>query len=139
MAVIDPSPDAMAQVLADAERLTGPVRMVNLLRFRDVADYGDLPDPAGDAGPSTGAEAYGRYGEVAFAELVAVGAKPVYYGRADQLLVGPPDEHWDVVAIIEYPDRAAFLAMLQRPTYLAAVHHRLAGLADTRLIATSSF
>ena len=63
MPSIDPTPAQLEELAERAATLTGPIRMVNLLRFREIADYGGLPDP-GSEGPSTGAEAYGRYGEI---------------------------------------------------------------------------
>ncbi len=58
--MIDPTAKQLAQLQSDSESKQGPVRMLNLLRFRDIADYGENPHPAGDAGPSCGAEAYER-------------------------------------------------------------------------------
>jgi hypothetical protein len=45
MPSIDPTPAQLEDVAARAATMTGPIRMINLLRFRDVADYGDRPDP----------------------------------------------------------------------------------------------
>lgn len=42
--------------------IDGPVTMVNLLRFRDVADYSANPELSPDE-PISGAEAYRRYAE----------------------------------------------------------------------------
>lgn len=139
MPYIDPTPEAITKVLADAEANDGPIRMINLLKFKDVADYGDQPDPAGDAGPSTGAEAYGRYGAVALPLVATVGGSQFYSAAAHQTVIGPADEEWDMVAIIEYPNRAAFLEMVSKPEYQASVFHRTAGLADTRIIMTTGF
>lgn len=136
--MIDPTADALARVQADAQGTDdGPIRMINLLRFRDVADYGDRPDPAGESAPSTGAEAYRRYAAVAIAEVEAVGGSQFYYATVHQTVIG--DEEWDTVAIVEYPSRAAFLEMISKPSYQAGVYHRTAGLADTRLIMTTGF
>jgi uncharacterized protein (DUF1330 family) len=137
MASIDPTPTQLEQVAEHAASLTGPIRMINLLRFRDVADYGDVPDPRAD-GPSTGAEAYGRYGAIAMQEVVAVGGSQFEAAAAQMTVIGPEDETWDLVAIIEYPSPAAFLEMIAKPAYQAGVLHRTAGLADTRIYMTTS-
>ncbi len=137
MASIEPTPAQLEDFAARVDTVEGPIRMVNLLRFRDVADYGDRPDP-GENGPSTGAEAYGRYGMVAISEVAGVGGRQFEAGTAHMNLIGPEDERWDLVATIEYPSPAAFLEMIAKPSYQAAIHHRTAGLADTRLIMTTS-
>lgn len=136
MPYVDPDAEAIQQVLADAED-PQPIRMINLLKFKDVADYGDVADPAGDNGPSTGADAYRRYGETAMAEVAAVGGSQFYAAASHQTVIGP--EEWDLVAIVEYPSRAAFLEMIGKPSYQAGVFHRTAGLEDTRLIMTTGF
>ncbi len=137
MPYIDPTSEQYRRVVEDAATITTPIRMLNLLKFRDIADYGDIPDPAAGAGPSTGAEAYGRYGEIATVEVANVGGSFFYYGRADMTVIGPETDEWDVVAVVEYPSRAAFLEMTSKPSYRAGVFHRTAGLADTRIIMTS--
>ncbi len=134
---IDPTSEQFLRIVEDAATIATPIRMLNLLKFRDIADYGDTPDPAGDDGPSTGAEAYGRYGEFAAAAVASVGGSFFYYGMADMTVIGPETEDWDVVAIVEYPSRAAFIEMTSKPSYGAGVFHRTAGLADTRIIMTS--
>ena len=111
---------------------TGPVVMLNLLRFRAVAAYPDGRDGG------TGAEAYQRYADVALAKVAERGGRLLYAAAVDQTVIGPTAESWDQVAIVEYPSRAAFLDMIADPEYLAAHVHREAGLEDTRLIATTA-
>ncbi len=137
MSTINPSEAQLAKVVAGSAATTTPIRMLNLLNFRDVADYGDGADPAGDDGPTTGAEAYRRYGEVAVAEVTAVGGSFFFTGVAEMTVIGPADEEWDMVAIVEYPSRAAFLEMVSKPSYRAGTHHRDAALADTRIVMMS--
>ncbi len=137
MPSIDPTPRQLEDLAGLAAQVTGPIRMLNLLRFREIADYGNAPDP-GENGPSTGAEAYGRYGEVAMQEVAAVGGSQFEAAAAHMTVIGPEDEAWDLVAIIEYPSPAAFLEMIAKPSYRACTHHRAAGLADTRIYMTTS-
>jgi hypothetical protein len=86
MASIDPTADQIEQIIADVGTKTGPIRMINLLEFREEADYGDVPDPA-ESGTSTGAEAYARYAEVAMAEVMNVGGSQFYAGLADTRII----------------------------------------------------
>ena len=113
--------------LADDE----PVVMLNLLRFREQASY-----PEGSAHePCSGREAYARYGAEAVKHVQAVGGKPLWIGEAQLSIIGPTDEGWDDVLLVQYPSRKAFLTMASNPEYLACAVHRTAALADSRLIA----
>jgi uncharacterized protein (DUF1330 family) len=118
--------DALAG-LADDE----PVVMLNTLRFRVQASY-----PEGSAhAQCSGREAYARYGAEAVKHVIAVGGKPIWMGEAQLTIIGPSDEPWDDVLLVEYPSRKAFLTMASSSDYLACSVHRTAALADSRLIA----
>ena len=108
-----------------------PVVMLNLLRFRAVANY---PDGSGHA-PCSGREAYARYGAAVRQHLAAAGGKPIWRGATQLTLIGPADEGWDEVLLVHYPSRAAFLRMVSDRDYVAASVHRTAALSDSRLIA----
>lgn len=125
---VDPSREAV-EVLAGLPD-DGAVVMLNLLRFRERADYPpDHPDP-----PCTGREAYDRYGRLAVGHVRAVGGQPVFHGLPELAVIGPEGE-WDEVLLVRYPSRAAFLRMLADPDYRAVTVHRTAALADSRLVA----
>jgi uncharacterized protein (DUF1330 family) len=133
MPSIDPSPDQLRQLLADASD-ESPIVMINLLRYRDRAEY-----PQGsDAAPCSGREAYQRYGALVLPMLGEVGASVLWGGSAKQTVIGPEGERWDEVLLVQYPSRRAFLAMVGRADYQQAVTHRRAALADSRLIATAA-
>ena len=104
-----------------------PVIMLNLLRFKDRAD-------GIDEGVS-GREAYARYGEQAAPFLAAVGGRLLSAVEAQQVVIGPEHDEWDVALLVEYPSRQSFLKMATDPQYLAVHAHREAALADSRLIA----
>ncbi|MCZ7530381.1 MAG: DUF1330 domain-containing protein [Acidimicrobiia bacterium] len=127
---VEPTTQQLAAFVdADPGPGSGPLRMVNLLKFRETACYTDEPDPGG-----TGAEAYGRYAEVALRKVSERGGRIVTALEAGPHLVGDPDVSWDQVVVVEYPDRAAFLDMIADPEYLAVLRHRDAGLERTELI-----
>ncbi|HJL18745.1 MAG TPA: DUF1330 domain-containing protein [Sandaracinaceae bacterium LLY-WYZ-13_1] len=111
----------------------GPVVMLNLLRFREVADYRDAPTLAG-VGPVSGAEAYARYAKAMAPLLAEAGAELVFRGPALPVLVGGADEAWDEVLLVRYPSADAFAKMTSSDAYLAVTGHRTAALADARLI-----
>ncbi len=107
-----------------------PLAMLNLLRFKEVATY----DPGDKEAKRSGAEAYALYGAVAQQKVREVGGDFIYVGPAQQTFIGPSDVKWDMMALVYYPSREAFLRMVSMPDYQAATKHRRAGLAATRLI-----
>lgn len=106
--------------------LDGPVVMLNLLKF--------APRAGGDAG-GTGEESYQRYGDEMRAILERTGARLLWHGRADSVVIGGDDDAWDAALLMEYPSRKAFLEMVSRPDYEKTGEHRTNALADSRLIA----
>lgn len=131
MSSIEPSPEKLQSFLESGSDDT-PIVMINLLRFREQADYPE--DFAAE--PCSGREAYRRYGEVAIQTIAAVGGRMVWMGSVQTTLIGPAGEEWDDAVLVEYPSRKAFLGMVAQPDYLAAAPHRTAALEDSRLIAT---
>lgn len=113
--------------------LEGPVTMLNLLRFRAVADYSDFPELAPDE-PISGAEAYDVYTREALPFVMGVGARVSFHATAGHYLIGPTDRRWDRVLLVSYPDVTDFLAMAANEDYLAILGHRMAALADSRLL-----
>lgn len=112
---------------------SGRVVMLNLLKFRDVADYADFPDLAPDA-PISGAQAYDRYMKATAPFLSASGGQLLFAGSAGSFLIGPRDEDWDFVMLVEQASRQAFMAFASDPEYLKIVGHRSAAIADSRLL-----
>lgn len=110
----------------------GAFVMVNLLKFKDTAEY-----PDGRDAHLTGAEAYARYGAAVQAELARVGGRSIYAGRVSGLLLGEIEEGWDMIALAEYPSRAAMREMVMAESYQAISIHRTAGLAGQLNIRTS--
>jgi len=100
----------------------GPVWMVNLMRYREVADYAD-----GRETTISGREADDRYAPVEI--LGDIGAAPVFFGDVDQQLLGSPN--WDRVAVVKYATRRSFIDMQTRPDFQLAHEHKDAGMAET--------
>ena len=133
MASIVPSAEKFAAFM-ESPPVGRPVVMLNLLRYRERAEY-----PANfDAAPCSGEEAYQRYGAIAAQRIASVGGRVVWAGKADLTLIGPDDENWDTVVLVEYPSKQAFAEMIQQPEYMAVAPHRTAALADSRLVATEA-
>ncbi len=108
-----------------------PVVMINLLKYRDVAESGYGVDGM------SGEAAYREYGR-RFAELhPRFGGEPIWMGRAGNIAIGPDDEDWDIAILVRYPTRAQFVGMFRDPDYLAIAPIRAAALADSRIIETT--
>jgi hypothetical protein len=113
--------------------IAGSVVMLNLLRFRPRADYSATPDLAPQA-PITGAAAYRRYMEHTMPHLARSGGQMIFLGGGGPFLIGPPGEHWDAAMLVRQSSVAAFIAFASNPAYMAGIGHRLAALADARLL-----
>lgn len=125
---IDPTPEQIAR-LAGGPPEEGPIVMLNLLRFREQAELA----PGAEAETLTGRESYQRYAQATAPHLSAVGGRLLNVAQCAETVIGE-DREWDLVALVEYPSRSAFLAMVGNPDYQASTHLRTAALADSRLI-----
>jgi hypothetical protein len=114
-------------------RLTGNVVMLNLVRFRSLADYSATPALA-PPGPISGAAAYRLYLEHTLPLLKRSGGDVLFFGHGGPFLIGPENEGWDAVLLVRQHSIDAFLAFASDPEYLAGMGHRTAGLADSRLL-----
>ncbi len=112
-----------------------PIDMLNLVQFRDLANYPGDHELARDG--LTGAQAYALYGKHTAAILHKVGGSIVWRAQFETMLIGPEDEAWDTMFIARYPTAHAFLAMVSDPDYQRAVVHRQAAVATSRLIRTN--
>ena len=116
-----------------AQGLAGPVVMLNLLRFRPIADYSATPALT-PVSPISGEEAYRLYMEHTLPHLEKSGGSLRFFGRGGAFLIGPSDERWDAAMLVAQESSAAFLAFASNPGYLAGIGHRLAALEDSRLL-----
>ena len=126
-----PAPEQAVAFFGGVE--DGPFVMVNLLKFKPLAEYADGSDPQ-----LTGRAAYARYGAAVQACLAAVGGRQVFAGAVTELMIGTAGDLWDMVALAEYPSRAAMMTMAQSPEYHAIEKHRVAGLAGQLNIRTKA-
>lgn len=113
--------------------ITGPVLMLNLLRFRPMADYTDHPDLA-PAAPISGADAFHIYIRHTLPFLRESGGDLVFLGAGGPFLIGPDDERWDLAMIVRQSSIASFLSFATHDAYQAGLGHRAAAIADSRLL-----
>jgi uncharacterized protein (DUF1330 family) len=97
----------------------GPFVMLNLLKFKKEG----------------GREAYFRYIKGSGPFVEGVGAKVLYFGKAQELLNGT--ETWDIVLLVQYPSRQAFLKMINDPGYQEVHRNREDALERAVLYATN--
>ena len=108
-----------------------PIKMVNLLKFKDKAEYKD-----GRQTSLSGKEAYQIYADEVQGHLEKVGGQSIFFGEVERLMLGEVEELWDWVAIAEYPSRKAMLEMVMDSEYQKSEEHRSAGLAGQLNIET---
>ncbi len=111
---------------------TGPVCMVNLLKFKAQAEYED-----GRPTDLTGIGAYRLYGELMRVFVESKGGAFLYFGSCAHLMIGSTDVLWDQVAIVKYPSKEEFVALATAPEVAGFGIHRAAGLKGQLLIASN--
>lgn len=127
---IDPTEEGFRQFKA-LPRDT-PIHMLNLLKYRERADY---PSDHPNAGKGwSGKEAYREYGRTSGPIFARVGGEIVWRGRFEAMVTGPVEGEWDDGFIAAYPNAGAFFEMIKDPEYRKAVVNRTAALADSRLV-----
>jgi len=127
------TPDAAyLQRLADTPpEQDGPLWMVNLMRYREHAEYAD-----GRPTELSGQAADDLYAPLE--QLAAVGAEVVLFGEVETQLLGeqPP---WDRVAVVKYPTHRAFVELMSQPGYAELHEHKDAGMAATVILGAQPF
>lgn len=102
----------------------GDIYMLNLMAYRDEADYG----PDGERG-ITGREADDRYAPLEV--LAELGAGVCFLAEVEA-----STEPWDRVAVVRYPTRRSFVDMQSRPDFKAKHVHKDAGMDHTTILGT---
>jgi len=101
----------------------GPIFMVNLLKFKDKAEYEDARET-----DLSGRDAYMIYGRAVTELLPKFGGRGLFAGDVTFLAIGQVEELWDEIAIAMYPDRAAMVRMSMSDEWRDIAAHRAAGL-----------
>ena len=103
--------------------IDSPISMVNLLKFKEKAEYEDGRDTE-----LSGEEAYAIYAMEVQEHLKKVGGELILGGQVNRLMLGEGEDLWDTVAIARYPSRNAMLEMMLSSDYQESEKHRSAGL-----------
>ena len=112
----------------------GAICMVNLLKFKEAAEYED-----GRETQLTGREAYELYEEGVKKLLTSVGGYIGFESEVERLALGDVEELWDVVAIAVWPSRQVMFQVMTSPEMQEISVHRTAGLAGQLNIETVDF
>lgn len=128
----DPSPGtlpygelnaAYAERLRQSATEDGPVWMVNLMKYKEKAEYAD-----GRETELSGREADDAYSPLE--QLAALGAEIVFVADVEDQLLGE-GTIWDRVAVVKYPSGRAFTELLEQDGYQDSHDHKAAGMAKT--------
>jgi uncharacterized protein (DUF1330 family) len=122
-----PAADRIADLTVDSSGQ--PVVMLNLLKFREHAQYAD-----GRPSDLSGRDAYMLYGDKMQQLVEREGGRIVFSGAILSLVIGTVEDIWDTAALVEYPSSAAFAKIVTSPEVAAIAVHRAAGLAGQLLI-----
>lgn len=107
----------------------GPFWALNLMKYRDVADYGDSED----APRVSGREADDAY--TPRESLEGIGAMIAFAADVESITAGDGVQ-WDRIGIVRYPSRKAFLDMQQRDDFKSKHVHKDAGMEFTIVMST---
>ena len=128
---LNPSDESAKRLFS--KPIQGEVIMLNLLRFKDVADYSNFPDIAPKAKIS-GKEAYQMYINQTLPFLEQSGGEILLLGKCEHFFIGPTEEKWDLVMMIKQKSLESFLAFASDPLYSKVLGHRESALLDSRLL-----
>jgi hypothetical protein len=124
--------------LEEASKILGeavPVYMVNMVRYRDLADYGGKSNlPA-----CSGREAYFQRYAPAFNKVAQGEDYGLFWvGNVRGMLVNPDGQAWDDIVIVRYASFDVLRRILDSPAYERdAAPHRRAALQAWQFIATT--
>ena len=101
----------------------GPIWMVNLMKYRPIADYVD-----GRESDISGRDADDLYAPIDV--LTDIEAEIVFVGDVETQLLGD-NPKWDRIAVVKYPTRRSFLEMSSRKDFQEKHVHKEAGMQTT--------
>ncbi len=113
--------------------LQGEVIMLNLLRFKDIADYSEHPELAPEQ-PISGREAFQKYIDHTLPFLKESGGDILLFADAGAYFIGPTDEQWDFVMLIQQRSIESFFAFASNEACMVGNGHRSAAILDSRLL-----
>ena len=86
--------------------------MLNMLKFKDVADYSEYPELAPDK-PISGRYAYQKYIDHTLPLLQKTGGDIYFLGDGGKYFIGPQNERWDLIMLIKQNSANDFMAEIR--------------------------
>ena len=133
---LEPSQEAGTKLFS--KQLKGEIYMLNLLRFKETADYTAFPLLAPLQSVS-GQQAFNSYIKYTMPFLKESGGEIVFMGTCSDFFIGPSDEKWDFVMLIKQQSLQSFLAFASNPAYIKILGHREAAIVDSRLLPVENY
>ncbi len=114
-----------------ARQSSGPIQLLNLVKFKDKAIYED-----GSKSELTGVEAYKLYTSEFLRITGPMGVTVLYSGDVRGIVIGARDlnDAWDAMLLIQYPSTKVMFDVFRNEEYQRAGRHRIAGLEGQLLI-----
>lgn len=127
------NPTDAAAIALFSKGIEGEIVMLNMIKFKDVADYSEHPELAPEKQVS-GEQAYQTYMQHTQPFLAESGGEVIFMGTAAEYFIGPEDQSWDLVFLVKQKSLQHFMAFATNEDYLAGIGHRTAAVADSRLL-----
>jgi hypothetical protein len=114
-------------------QIKGSVVMLNLLRFREIADYSATPHLAPST-PISGSAAFDLYIKHTLPHLKKSGGDLMFLGEGGQFFIGPENERWDLAMLVRQDSVETFFKFVSDEMYMNGIGHRTAAIEDSRLL-----
>lgn len=115
--------------------MDAPIAALNLFKLNDRADYQpEDPEFGTPDADVSGQEAFNRYLAEAGPKLQSLGGRTVFASSVEQVMIGPDALEFDLAAVMYFPTRSTFVAMLSDPDFQSSSRHRNAGLARHNMV-----
>ncbi len=105
---------------------SGPIHIINLLKFRQQVD---TPE-----GSISGAAAYGKYTAGVGTAFVRVGGQRIYFGRVGHIFALGDAGDWDAAIVTRYPSADALAQMWLSPEFVDAHKNRTDGVERSQVL-----
>ena len=83
----------------------GPIRLLNLLKFR--------PEVITESGPISGADAYRKYSLGVAQAFARVGGERIFFGQVGYMFAFGDALDWDAAVLTRYPSAGNFLPLIR--------------------------
>jgi uncharacterized protein (DUF1330 family) len=122
-------PTSKQRALLSEQGPYGPIYMINLIKYRDKAEYED-----GRETNLSGKEAFQLYAHEADKMLREFNAEMIFVSNITELIMGDVEELWDEFTVVRYASRQDLLRLVRSTEWDHLNVHRAAGISGQLLI-----